>query len=132
MNLVSGTAGLTGVLQAAQAMTGTSSGDMLGQHGLIAFADGRAAILSGLYDNDSIADAGAVTLINAATPLPGSVAPSHSVIGTVALGGVRMASPQAIGYDPQRQRLAVGRPVSNIVSLLRFVDAIFANGFEGS
>lgn len=132
VNLVSGTASLGGVLQPAQAMTGSSSGDRIGQHGLIAFADGRAAILSGLYDNDGIADAGAVTLINAALPLPGSVAPSHSVIGTVALGGVRMASAQAISYDPQRQRLAVGRPASNVVSLLRFVDAIFANRFEGS
>lgn len=131
VNLASGTTGLTGVLQAAQALTGSSSSDLIGQQGLLAFADGRAAILSGLYDNGSIADAGAVTLINAALPLPGTVAPAHSVIGTVASGGVRMASAQAIGYDPQRQRLAVGRPASNIVSLLRFVDPIYANGFEG-
>lgn len=132
VTLVSGTTGRTGVLQAALALTGTTSGDRLGQHGLIAYADGHAAILSGLYDNDGIADAGAVTLIDAAMPLPGSVAPAHSVIGTVALGGARMASAAAISYDPQRQRLAVGRPASNTVSLLRFVDPIFAHRFEGN
>jgi hypothetical protein len=53
-----------------------------------------------------------------------------SVIDSVAGGGITMALPQAVGYDPSRNQLAVGRPASNIVTLLRFEEAVFADGFE--
>ena len=71
-----------------------------------------------------------MTLVDGPNVLPAAVDPTLSVIGAVASGGITMALPQAVGFDPSRNQLAVGRPASNIVTLLRFVDAVFADGFE--
>ncbi|MEP7097158.1 MAG: hypothetical protein ABI748_05795, partial [Dokdonella sp.] len=57
--------------------------------------------------------------------LSGTIQAYNSVRGTAANGGTRLV----FAYDATRQRLAVGRPADNIVSLFT-MDQIFANGFE--
>jgi hypothetical protein len=71
-----------------------------------------------------------VTLLDGASALPVAVGPLLSVIDTIAGGGVTIAVSQAVGYDPSRNQLAVGRPASNIVTWLSFVEAVFVDGLE--
>ena len=130
VTLGNGATGISGNVLPAGSMTGSQANDQIGNGGLIALPDGKAAILSSAYDDGPTLDVGAVTLVDGPNVLPAAVDPTLSVIGAVASGGITMALPQAVGFDPSRNQLAVGRPASNIVTLLRFVDAVFADGFE--
>lgn len=122
---------MTGVLSASGSMIGAQPGDQLGLPGVVLLASNKVAVLSALYDNGAIIDAGAVGLLNMDQALPVTVNPAQSVLGTLAGSGASMAQAQAIGFDATRNQLAVGRPASNIVTLLRVSDAIFADGFDG-
>ena len=70
------------------------------------------------------------TLIDADAALPAGINSNESVVDSSAGGGAGMASALAIGFDASRNQLAVGRPASNIVTLLRVGDPIYADGFE--
>jgi hypothetical protein len=82
-----GSSAISGAVAAGNSMLGTTSNDRIGQAGTIALPDGRALLLSSLYDNGAIADAGAVSLLDGASALPSALDPALSVIGTVAAGG---------------------------------------------
>ncbi len=122
--------GLSGTLTATGSLVGSQANDHLGQQGLIRLTASKVAVLSALYDTAGVVDAGAVTLIDTSAPLPVGINANESVVGSSAGGGAGMASALAIGFDASRDQLAVGRPTSNIVTLLRVVDLIHANGFE--
>jgi hypothetical protein len=111
-------------------MLGTSNNVRIGHAGMIARPDGKGILLSSLYDNGVIADAGAVSLLDGASALPAALDPTPSVFHTVAASGAGMASAQTVAYDPPRGQIVVGRPASNRVTLLRVVDAVFADEFE--
>ena len=111
-------------------MVGSQANDHLGQQGLIKLANHKVAVLSALYDNAGLIDAGAVTLIDTNAPLPGGISANQSVVDSSAGGGASMASALAVGFDATRDQLAVGRPGSNIVTLLRVVDLIHTDGFD--
>jgi hypothetical protein len=130
VTLGNGSTGIHGNLLPGESIIGSQANDLIGNAGLIALPNARAAILSSAYDNGIDLDVGAVTLVDGSSPLPTAVGPLLSVTGTVASGGITMATPQAVGYDPSRNQLAVGRPASNTVTLLRFVDVVLADGFE--
>lgn len=127
---VAGNNGQSGTLVAAGSMVGSQANDHLGQQGLIKLANQKVAVLSALYDNAGLVDVGAVSLIDTSAPLPAGIAANESVFGSSVGGGVSMATAIAVGFDAPRNQLAVGRPASNIVTLLRVVDPIYANGFE--
>jgi hypothetical protein len=60
----------------------------------------------------------------------GRVRAVNSVLGGIDVG----LAFRSVGYDPTRQRIAVGRPAENLLSLLTLgpvVDELFADGFEG-
>jgi hypothetical protein len=130
VTLGSGVTGISGAVLPDGSMIGSQANDRIGNGGLIALPNARAAVLSSAYDDGPTVDVGAVTLVDGAGALPAAVGPLLSVIDSVAGGGITMALPQAVGYDPSRNQLAVGRPASNIVTLLRFEEAVFADGFE--
>jgi len=75
--------------------------------------------------NGALTHAGAITLLFGTSPFSGTVSASNSVLGTVTDGGPSMV----FAYDATRTQLVVGRPASNIVTLLN-ADQIFKNGFE--
>lgn len=109
---------------------GSQTNDHLGQHGLIRLASNKVAVLSALHDSGSLIDAGAVTLIDADAALSAGVNSNESVVESSAGGGAGMASAPVIGFDASRNQLAVDRPASDIVTLLRVVDLIYADDFE--
>ncbi|MCB1627357.1 MAG: hypothetical protein KDI48_06480, partial [Xanthomonadales bacterium] len=125
---VNGATGRTGPLSAANSLVGTTVSDALGQ-GLRAYSDANYVIRSPLWDNGNVVNAGAVTLALGTEPLSGNIMAANSVLGGISVG----SSTFSIDYDPTRQRVAVGRPAENLLSLLTLgpvTDELFANGFE--
>lgn len=185
---VNGSAGPTGAVSASNSLTGTTANDQVGNGGVVVLANGNYVVSSPRWSNGSIAEVGAATWADGFSGRIGAVSPANSLIGTMAtdrvgstlvlalsdgkyvvcssswnngailnadaatlgasdgstigminsqnsvLGTVTTLSwAMSIGYDPSRERLAVGRRVSNVVSLLTpFAgqSLVFANGFE--
>jgi hypothetical protein len=121
-----GVSGAVGEVSASNSLIGTTASDGLcsgglDTAGLTALPDGRYVAYSPGWDNGGIIDAEAMTL--GVGSLTGSIGPETSVLGTVAYGGdsnggVAGHDGMFFGYDAARQRLAVGRPASNRVTLL--------------
>jgi hypothetical protein len=85
-------------------------------------------VLSPHYDDGPIAEVGAITLADG--HLTGHVDHDNRVIGAFADGGgdggARALSP---AYDFANARLAVGRPASNVVTLMNGT-LVFRAGFD--
>jgi len=119
----------SGVVSIVNSLFGSSESDFVGGlppalGGAWAVGDGDVIVLSALWDNGSISDAGAATLTRKALFSPGPIGPRNSIVGTVPFeGGVMVAA-----YDEVRRRLVVGRSTANTVSILD-PEAIFADGF---
>jgi len=128
VTLANGSTGLTGQISPTSSMIGTTPGDEIGNgQGGLQLSDGNVAFFSRLWDNGTIQDAGAVTLVRGGASLPSAISPSNSVLGT-AQGG---AATMTLAYDVARAQLVVGRPASNIVSLFTLpTELSFRNGFE--
>lgn len=118
-----GTAGLTGAVSMYNSVFGVTPNDNIGL-GVSAFSTGDYAIVSPNWD-DAASDVGAITLASGSYRLTGTIQPYNSVRGTAGSGGVF----QTYSYDASRQRLVVGRPLDNIVSLFT-KDIIFADSLE--
>jgi hypothetical protein len=116
-----------GGVSTSNSLVGTTPLDEVGggYDRVVALADGNYVVPSRLWDNGTIADAGAVTLASGKFRLKGSIQAWNSVLGGVAGGGYNMGW----AYDTNRHRLVVGRPAENIVSLFT-MDQIFAGDFE--
>lgn len=125
--LADGASGRTGIVSAANALVGSSADDLIGDAGIIELSNGEFVIASTLYDNGAIENAGAITWVRADANPIGPLHAGNSVFGTASGGG----SSLNFSYDSARDRLLVGRPDSNIVTLFAILpDAVFANGFE--
>ncbi|HET8940639.1 MAG TPA: hypothetical protein VFN13_01455, partial [Rudaea sp.] len=117
---VNGGTGLTGTVSVSNSLIGTTTGDYVGSGSATALSDGNYVVRSPEWSGHL----GAITLANGAFRLKGTIQSWNSVLGT-ASAGYRMT----YAYDPNRQRLIVGQPSSNIVSLFT-MDQIFASDFE--
>jgi hypothetical protein len=62
-------------------LTGTNTDDFVGGGGITILPNGNFLVSSGLWDNGTIADAGAVTWCSAVTGTAGAVSASNSLIG---------------------------------------------------
>ncbi len=63
-------------------VTGTVSGDRVGNGGSVVLANGNAVVRSATWSNGSAFNAGAVTFINGVTGLNGTVSAGNSLVGT--------------------------------------------------
>jgi len=119
----------SGVVSIVNSLFGSSESDFVGGlppalGGASAVGDGDVIVLSALWDNGSVSDAGAATLTRKALFSPGPIGPRNSIVGTVPFeGGVMVAA-----YDEVRRRLVVGRSAANTVSILD-PETVFADGF---
>jgi hypothetical protein len=119
----------SGVVSIANSLFGGTENDFVGGlppalGGVSAVGDGDLIVLSPLWDNASLPDAGAATLLRKALWAPGPIGPRNSVVGTQAFEGGGMVT----AYDAGRRRLVVGRSGANMVSLFD-PERIFADGF---
>lgn len=123
-----GTTGITGPISRDNSLIGSVGGDAVGNRFLRTFSDEAWVIDSSLWDNGAIVNAGAVTLGRGDTGGSGILTDANSVRGTVANQGSNLP----FAYDSVRHRLVVGRPASNVVTLLSLPqpDPIFDDGFE--
>jgi hypothetical protein len=123
---------VTGPLSTANSLLGSSVSDQVGYAGINLGPEStiryltvdRFAVRHLRWDNGAIVDAGAVTLASTDMPLADTIHAGNSVLGTVANG----AQDMTLAFDRARDQLAVGRPGSNLVTLLDF--RLFAEGFE--
>ncbi|HLP09023.1 MAG TPA: YDG domain-containing protein [Opitutaceae bacterium] len=84
-----GTTGITGTVSAANSLIGSTAGDRVGFHNVLALANGNYVIGSPFWDNGADADAGAATWADGTTGLTGAIDSTNSLIGTAGqqLGG---------------------------------------------
>jgi Repeat of unknown function (DUF5650) len=117
-----GTRGRTGPVSANNSLIGKTVyfGPIV-----MALTDGNYTLTNAYSSNDAGIAAGEVTLASGSFGLVGTVQPWNSVIGMKAYAGSELVT----AYDASRQRLVVGRPQENIVSLFT-MDQIFADNFE--
>lgn len=79
----SGTAGLSGVVSAANSLIGSTDSDYVGTpSGVTALQNGNYVVATPFWDNGPIKDVGAVTFGNGTTGTFGAVNASNSLIGT--------------------------------------------------
>jgi hypothetical protein len=125
--LADGTSGRSGIVSASNALVGTSADDLIGDSGVTELVNGEFVITSTSWDNGSIENAGAITWMRADATGVGPLHSGNSVFGTASGGGTSLN----FDYDSTNDRLLVGRPDSNIVTLFTILpDAVFGNGFE--
>ena len=86
----SGTAGVSGVVSAANSLVGSSAGDRVGcaddscTNGMTVLSNGNYLVVSPDWDNGAAADAGAVTWGNGMTGIDGPVSAGNSLVGNAA------------------------------------------------
>ncbi|AWM77405.1 YDG domain-containing protein [Phenylobacterium parvum] len=78
----SGVTGVSGVVSAANSLTGVRTADQVGR--ITPLTNGHYVVTSGYWDNGAIADAGAVTFGNGATGVTGAVSAANSLVGSTA------------------------------------------------
>ena len=65
-------------------LKGSTNNDQVGGGGIVVLKNGNFVVASGIWDNGSIIDAGAITLCNATTGCDGFVSPVNSLVGSSA------------------------------------------------
>ncbi len=80
----SGTAGVTGVVSAANSLVGSTASDMVGGYGVAALSNGNYVVRSPNWDNGAVTDAGAATWGNGTTGVIGVVSAANSLVGSTA------------------------------------------------
>jgi hypothetical protein len=76
-------------------LTGTTTGDNIGNDGVVVLSNGNYVVRSSLWDNGAAVDAGAVTWGNGTTGTTGAVTSANSLVGTNSgdnIGGVTVLS----------------------------------------
>ncbi|MGE0596076.1 MAG: MBG domain-containing protein, partial [Hyphomonadaceae bacterium] len=92
----SGTAGVSGVISAANSLVGSTQDDEVGS-GLTILANGNYVVRTQLWNNGAIADAGAVTLSNGLGGTIGAINAGNSLVGgstsdQIGIGGITALS----------------------------------------
>ncbi len=77
-----GTKGSAGLVSIANSLLGTSAGDAVGSGGILPLMTGNFAVNSPLWDNGSLIDAGAVTVLLGYQAPGGTVSSNLSLVGT--------------------------------------------------
>ena len=77
-----GTAGVSGVISAANSLFGTQSNDRVGSSGVKALANGNYVVASDEWKNGPVLRAGAVTWGNGTAGTTGAVSATNSLVGT--------------------------------------------------
>ncbi|MCO4088407.1 MAG: filamentous hemagglutinin N-terminal domain-containing protein [Limnohabitans sp.] len=78
----SGTAGVSGVVSAANSLVGSKVDDQVGNGGITALSNGNYVVSSSSWDKGPIANAGAVTWGNGTTGISGAVSATNSLVGS--------------------------------------------------
>jgi hypothetical protein len=74
--------GVAGVISASNSLVGTHDGDLIGNYGIAALANGNYVVNSPVWRNASIANAGAVTWVDGNAGLAGPLSSTNSLVGT--------------------------------------------------
>ncbi len=119
--------GLVGYVQASNSLTGRLQSDTLGRNGITAVAAERFVIASPDLGNNGLNAAGGITLGRLEYGTEGRISSFNTVFGNVAGTGNGLTW----SYDSSNDRLIVGRPSENIVSLLTVPPIpLFKDSFE--
>ena len=114
-----GAGGTVGLVSSANSLIGGTAGDNVGSiSGATPLSNGNYVLNSQFWDNPGgpFANAGAVSLGDGTSGgTVGLVSSTNSVLGTVATGG---GATLVFSFNETRNALIVGRPASNLVSLL--------------
>ncbi|OWK47468.1 beta strand repeat-containing protein [Fimbriiglobus ruber] len=78
----SGETGASGVVNAANSLVGSTTGDQIGSNGVTVLSNGNYLIASPDWSNGTAADAGAMTFGNGATGIVGTVSAANSLVGS--------------------------------------------------
>ncbi|MEY4249771.1 MAG: hypothetical protein RJA87_1404, partial [Pseudomonadota bacterium] len=78
----SGTSGVVGAVSSINSLVGSQTGDMVGSFAASLLTNGNYVVISHLWDNGAIADAGAVTWGSGTSGVSGLISESNSLIGT--------------------------------------------------
>ncbi|MFM8374841.1 MAG: YDG domain-containing protein, partial [Phenylobacterium sp.] len=81
VSLVNGASGRVGLLSASNSLVGSTAGDSVGSGGFTFLSTGNLVVTSYNWDNGAAVDAGAVTFMNGASGLVGTVSASNSLVG---------------------------------------------------
>lgn len=110
----SGSAGVKGVISAANSLVGSIDSDFIGYTGVTALPNGNYVFVSEQWDDptEGNTDSGAVTLGNGAGGTTGPIVAANSVLGTAISGGNDLT----FSFDPAREQLIVGRRAENTVT----------------
>lgn len=92
----SGSGATTGFVTSANSLVGTTAADGIGQFGTAALTNGNYVVVSPLWDNGGIVNAGAATWGNGAGGTVGSVAVGNSFVGTATSDSVSSGSVTAL------------------------------------
>ena len=117
-----GADGAIGQATAANSLFGSTASDRLcqgsGADSAVPPSDGRYLIDTGLWDNGSIIDAGALTL--GVGPMSGPLSTANSVLGTLPFGGSSATGEPwvAYGYDLPRGQAVVAQPIANRITFI--------------
>jgi hypothetical protein len=94
VTLGSGSAGVSGVVSAANSLVGSSTDERVGFfNGPVALSNGNYVVCTPRWDNGSLQDVGAATFGSGTSGIVGTVSPANSLVGTtpqdqVCLGGI--------------------------------------------
>lgn len=124
--------GRTGEISASNSLIGSSPNDSLCSDQIDylkpRLPDGQYVIASPEFDDGQVVNAAAFTW--AETPLIGRIDRENSVIGSVREGGEDGGRRGLFAaYDFANRRLVVGRPASNLVTVMTH-SRVFSSGFE--
>jgi hypothetical protein len=125
-----GRSGIKGTVTSVNSVVGAWSGDAIGAttalNNFRALSNSSYIFVSSYWSNDgAISQAGAVTLQRGNGPYAGTVDAKNSVLGQIANSGRTMV----FDHDASRDRLVVGRPTENIVTLF-LADELFKSDLE--
>lgn len=121
-----GNTGITGEINVNNSLIGRIFRDYVGSGGVTALANGNYTVLSPLWNNGSILDAGAVTLGNGSTGTTGLITNCNSVLGLLANNGQYMSST----YNYVNDYLIVQRPKENTISIFNPTAISLANSMD--
>jgi Repeat of unknown function (DUF5650)/Secretion system C-terminal sorting domain len=83
-----GTTGITGAVSSTNSLVGSTTGNKVGSDGITVLNNGNYVVLSPLWDNGVISDAGAATWGNGNTGVTGAITSSNSLIGSLNFDGI--------------------------------------------
>ncbi|MBL9160907.1 MAG: SUMF1/EgtB/PvdO family nonheme iron enzyme [Verrucomicrobiales bacterium] len=84
-----GTSGVSGVISSSNSLIGSRANDNVGSGNVTALSNGNYVVMSHVWDNGAVANAGSVTWGNGTSGVSGVVSSSNSLVGLVASAGIQ-------------------------------------------